>query len=174
MQEGEQFGPYSKAQLEVYLWEGNAQRSDLAWVEGTEEWLPLWQVMGLPPQPGELAEEEEAVPEIEEEAAPEAEPEPLEAAPLPVVAEAEPEPLVEEAPLPVVEAEPELVVEEAPVLEEPVEEETPPPLPESIPEPEAETEAPVEEEAVDDGRPKLIVPGKSAPKRKLKLNLPNS
>jgi hypothetical protein len=177
MQEGEQFGPYSKAQLESYLWEGNVQRSDLAWAEGSDEdWLPLWQVMGLPPQPGEV-EEEEVVTET-------AEPEPvaeIEAAPLPVAETEEIEEIAAtEAPSP--------PVEESPVEAPPQPEETPP-LPEEAiaAAPPAPTEPPVaeappqpeeaEEEAAepieDDGRPKLIIPP-SAPKRKLKLNVPGS
>ena len=159
MQEGEQFGPYSKAQLESHLWEENVQRSDLAWVEGTEEWLPLWQVMELPPQPGEL-EEEEVIEEVEPELAAE-----IEAAPLPVAE-------VEEITIPEAPPRPEESAAEAPPLPE---EEQAPPLP--VEEEEEAPPLPLVEEApplpVNDGRPKLVIPT-AAPKRKLKLNLPDS
>jgi hypothetical protein len=175
MQEGEQFGPYSKAQLESYLWEGNVQRSDLAWAEGTDEdWLPLWQVIGLPPQPGEIEEQEEEV--VTEEAVGPKGSEETEAAPLLVAEEAQVEEIsiAEAPPLPeemIAEAPP---LPEAPHLPEEVMPE-PPPLPaepvaaEAPPLPEVEEEAPVP--AANDGRPKLVIPA-AAPKRKLKLNVP--
>lgn len=74
MQEGQQFGPYSKPQLEAFLWEGTVQRGDLAWYEGLEDWLPVWQVLEMDPLPGEVEE----VATADEEQAPEANPAPSE------------------------------------------------------------------------------------------------
>lgn len=102
MQEGQQFGPYTKVQLESFLWDGTVQREDLAWHEGLEDWSPLWQVLGLD-APTEAVEEP---------------------------ATAEPEPVS-------VAAAPATPVEPAAV--------------------------PSAEEAIHDGRPKLVIPGASAP-----------
>ncbi|MFT4638869.1 MAG: hypothetical protein ACI8T1_002192 [Verrucomicrobiales bacterium] len=63
LQEGEQFGPYSKPQIESYLWDGTIKRDDLAWYEGLKDWIPVWQVMGMP----NLSQVEEIVPEPEPE-----------------------------------------------------------------------------------------------------------
>ena len=142
-QEGQQFGPFSKAQLESYLWEGNVQRSDLAWVEGQEDWLPLWQVLGMAPLPGELPE-----PEVAEEVAAEEEADPVEAEPAEIPQVVEEVVVVVEVPTATLETPPVVEQEETPTTAEDA------PVPEAPPAPAT--------------HPRLILPP-AAPKRKLKL-----
>lgn len=157
MQDGQQFGPFSKVQIESFLWEGNVQRGDLAWHEGLEDWMPVWQIMGMDPLPEEVAEAgEEIVPEDE-------------TGELEIIAEQSGErEIVEEESSPVEietggDGTPEVVAEE----EEPVVSETPSPVassPDLAPEVPGELEAPPSEPdtVVPDasGRPRLIIPSK--------------
>ena len=47
----EQTGPYGEAELCALVTSGRVMRSDLAWREGQSGWLPLEQVVTLPPRP---------------------------------------------------------------------------------------------------------------------------
>jgi uncharacterized membrane protein YphA (DoxX/SURF4 family) len=44
--DGEQYGPYSLAELQRYLAQGNIQPTDLARSEGLEEWIEVRQIVG--------------------------------------------------------------------------------------------------------------------------------
>jgi len=54
----EQFGPYTRAQIDEYLATGSLQPTDLAWTEGMADWTPLSQLVAAspaapgPPAPG--------------------------------------------------------------------------------------------------------------------------
>ncbi len=51
LRNGQQYGPYSQANLQVYLAAGNISPNDLARAEGMNEWLPLAQVLTPAPAP---------------------------------------------------------------------------------------------------------------------------
>lgn len=44
--DGQQFGPYSPEDVQKYLAEGSLLASDLGWMEGEADWVPLPQLMG--------------------------------------------------------------------------------------------------------------------------------
>ncbi|MBL0158625.1 MAG: DUF4339 domain-containing protein [Bryobacterales bacterium] len=44
--DGQQYGPYSLADLQRYLAQGNIQPTDLARSEALEQWLPVHQIVG--------------------------------------------------------------------------------------------------------------------------------
>jgi hypothetical protein len=46
---GKRFGPYSEAQVTGYVRQGHFTAADLAWHKGIPKWVPLSQVMTLPP-----------------------------------------------------------------------------------------------------------------------------
>jgi hypothetical protein len=46
---GKREGPYSEAQVHSYVKQGHLTSSDLAWHKGIPKWVPLSQVMTLPP-----------------------------------------------------------------------------------------------------------------------------
>jgi hypothetical protein len=46
IREGQQYGPYSLADLQRYLAQGNIQPGDMARSEGMEQWLPVEQIVG--------------------------------------------------------------------------------------------------------------------------------
>ena len=49
----EQFGPYTRTQIDEYLAAGTLQPTDLAWTDGQTDWIPLSQLVaaGAPPPP---------------------------------------------------------------------------------------------------------------------------
>jgi hypothetical protein len=51
IREGRQYGPYTLADLQRYLAQGNIQPGDLARSEGMEQWLPVEQIVGNIPVP---------------------------------------------------------------------------------------------------------------------------
>ncbi len=56
LRNGQQYGPYSHANLQLYLSVGNISPNDLARAEGMNEWLPLAQIMNNPaPAPPPIA-----------------------------------------------------------------------------------------------------------------------
>src|SRR5438094_631494 len=44
--EGQQYGPYSLADLQRYLAQGNIQPTDMARSEGLDQWVPVQQIVG--------------------------------------------------------------------------------------------------------------------------------
>lgn len=57
--EGQQYGPYSLADLQRYLAQGNIQPTDMARSEGLEQWVPVQQIVGnilvqQPPPPSSV------------------------------------------------------------------------------------------------------------------------
>lgn len=50
------YGPYSEADVAVYLKDGQFSGSDLAWIEGFQDWVPLSQLnLDLPPETSSLS-----------------------------------------------------------------------------------------------------------------------
>jgi hypothetical protein len=47
--DGKTFGPYSPELVQRYLGEGSIRQTDMAQTEGSTEWAPLGQLLGLPP-----------------------------------------------------------------------------------------------------------------------------
>jgi hypothetical protein len=47
--DGQQYGPYSLEQAREYLAAGNLLKSDLAWYDGAQDWVPLSQLTDLSP-----------------------------------------------------------------------------------------------------------------------------
>jgi len=54
--DGLQFGPYSIEQAKGYIASGNLLGTDLAWHEGSADWVPLGQVPGIAPDRARTAE----------------------------------------------------------------------------------------------------------------------
>ncbi len=54
MRDGEQIGPFSKDAAQILIRQGSVSVEDLAWRKGTEQWVPLGEVlsaMGVPVEP---------------------------------------------------------------------------------------------------------------------------
>jgi uncharacterized protein DUF4339 len=56
LRNGQQYGPYSPADLERYLMLGGIVTTDLARTEEMNQWLPLSQIVGNTPSPPAAAE----------------------------------------------------------------------------------------------------------------------
>ena len=55
--DGQQFGPYTPEDVQAYLADGSLLTTDLGWVEGTADWVPLPQlVSGGAAPPGSRGE----------------------------------------------------------------------------------------------------------------------
>ena len=54
--DGQQFGPYTPEDVQGYLADGSLLTTDLGWVEGTADWVPLPQLVsgGAAPPPAIL------------------------------------------------------------------------------------------------------------------------
>ena len=54
--DGQQFGPYTPEDVQAYLADGSLLSTDLGWVEGTADWVPLPQLVsgGAAPPPAIL------------------------------------------------------------------------------------------------------------------------
>lgn len=63
---GQQFGPYSEAEVARYMGTGNILPSDLAQAEGAEEWLPVVELFPATPGPGARARKAVPPPGTEE------------------------------------------------------------------------------------------------------------
>ncbi len=45
--EGQQFGPYSLEEVNTYLADGSLLPTDIGWIEGAPEWMPITQIPGV-------------------------------------------------------------------------------------------------------------------------------
>lgn len=52
--DGQQYGPYTKEDVLMYLKKGNFTTTDLAWYDGAVDWLPLATIFKLPPDQSSL------------------------------------------------------------------------------------------------------------------------
>jgi hypothetical protein len=49
--DNEQVGPFTEEKVRLYLQEGRIQPSTMAWIEGTADWKPISEMLGLPSTP---------------------------------------------------------------------------------------------------------------------------
>jgi hypothetical protein len=62
MRDGQQYGPYTLADLQAYVAAGNILLSDLVKSEGMERWVPVSQVIGSIPVPAAVLQQVPALP----------------------------------------------------------------------------------------------------------------